>query len=101
MNDSKTKNILEDPRYIELVRTRSRLGWLLTIIVFLVYFGFITLVAFHKNILAIPVGSGVMTLSIPLGVGVILFTVIITGYYIYQANRYFDSLTEALQEVNK
>ena len=66
-----------------------------------VYFGFITLVAFNKEFLARPVGSGVTTLSIPIGIGVILFTIIITNLYVRRANSEFDELTDEIQKGKK
>jgi uncharacterized membrane protein (DUF485 family) len=41
-------------------------------------------------------GDGVMTLGIPLGFGVIVFTVAITAYYVKRANSEFDDLTEQI-----
>ena len=40
-----------------------------------VYYGFILLVAFKKDVLAAPIGDSVMTWGIPIGFGVILFTI--------------------------
>ena len=44
-----------------------------------VYYGFILLVAFDKPFLAQRLGSGVTTVGMPIGVGVIVFTIVITG----------------------
>jgi len=41
-------------------------------------------------------GGGVTTLGMPLGVAVIVFTIIITWIYIRRANSEFDSLTEQI-----
>jgi uncharacterized membrane protein (DUF485 family) len=38
-----------------------------------------------------------MTLAIPIGLAVILFTVIITGFYVWRANSEFDDLTAAIR----
>ncbi len=96
MNNKKTLEIYHDPKFQKLVRTRSRYSWSMTIAMMLVYFGFIYLVAFHKDFLARPIGAGVMTLSIPIGLGVILFTIIITAIYVRRANTEFDSLTQEI-----
>ena len=58
------------------------------------YFGFILLVAFGKPFLSQRIGDGVTTIGIPIGLGVIVFTILITGYYVRRANREFDDLTE-------
>jgi uncharacterized membrane protein (DUF485 family) len=37
-----------------------------------------------------------MTYGIPVGLGVIIFTVLITGLYVRRANSEFDSLTQEI-----
>ena len=44
-----------------------------------VYYGFILLVAFNKPFLAQRIGDGVTTIGMPIGLGVIVFTIVITG----------------------
>jgi uncharacterized membrane protein (DUF485 family) len=67
-----------------------------------VYYGYIALIAFDKEFLARPIGSGVTTIGIPMGIGVIVFTIIITGIYVRRANSEFDRLTaEILKEAIK
>ncbi len=98
MDENLVRRIAGHPQYQELRAKRSRFGWMLTILMLLVYYGFIVLVAFDKPLLAQRLGDGVMTLGMPVGLGVILFTVLITVVYIRRANREFDALAE---QVNK
>jgi uncharacterized membrane protein (DUF485 family) len=99
MNNTLLK-ISQNPKYQQLVKTRSRLGWSLTLVMLVVYFGFIYLVAFQKDFLARTLGAGVTTISIPIGIGLIVFTVIITGLYVRRANSEFDKLTgEILKDI--
>jgi uncharacterized membrane protein (DUF485 family) len=35
-------------------------------------------------------------MGIPIGVGVIVFTIVITAYYVIRANREFDALSDAI-----
>lgn len=86
--------IANNPKYQELKAKRTRLGWLLTILMMIVYYGFIVLVAFNKEFLFTKLGSGVMTLGMPLGLAVIVFTVVITGIYVRRANGEFDRLSD-------
>jgi uncharacterized membrane protein (DUF485 family) len=90
--------ILADPNYQLRKSKRTRLGWTLTWAMMIVYYGFILLVAFKKNILAAPIGDGVMTWGIPIGFGVILFTIAITAYYVRRANSEFDDLSEKVKQ---
>jgi uncharacterized membrane protein (DUF485 family) len=55
------------------------------------------LIAFDKELLAKKLGSGVMTLGIPLGLFVIVFTVVITGLYVRHANNTYDDLTDKIK----
>jgi uncharacterized membrane protein (DUF485 family) len=67
-----------------------------------VYFGYIASIAFNKPFLAQPIGNGVTTLGIPIGMGVIIFTIVITGIYVRRANGEYDKLTrEILEEASK
>lgn len=99
MIEKRLLEISRNPKYQKLVRTRNFYGWSLTAVMMLVYYGYIYLVAFKRDYLAQTIGEGVMTLSIPIGLGVIVFTIIITGIYVRRANAEFDKLTqEILQE---
>jgi uncharacterized membrane protein (DUF485 family) len=91
------ERIAASPIYQELVRRRSRLGWTLTALMMVVYYGFILLVAFDKPLLATPLGVGVTTLGMPIGLAVIVFTIVITAIYVRRANAEFDELTARLQ----
>ena len=92
------ERIARDPKYQELKSKRSRFGWWLTLAMMVVYYGFILLVAFDKEFLATRIGTGVMTLGIPIGFGVIVFTVVITAFYVRRANSEFDELTAAIAQ---
>ncbi len=96
MEDALTARIASDPRYLELKARRSRFGWWLTAAMMVVYYGFILLVAFDKPLLATRLGSGVTTIGMPLGLAVIVFTIVITGIYVRRANNEYDALTEQI-----
>jgi uncharacterized membrane protein (DUF485 family) len=97
MQDSMVQKIKSDPNYHKLVKIRSSYGWWLTAAMLVVYYGYILLIAFNKEFLATKLGAGVMTWGIPLGLFVILFTVLITGIYVRRANSEFDDLTAAIK----
>lgn len=63
-----------------------------------VYYGYILLIAFKRDLLATKIGSGVMTWGIPIGLFVIVFTVVITGIYVKRANGEFDELTARIRQ---
>jgi uncharacterized membrane protein (DUF485 family) len=90
------QRVKNDPNYQKLVRTRSSYGWMLTWAVMIVYYGFTLLNAFDKPFMASRVGDGVMSWGVPLGLFVIVFTIVVTAIYVRRANREFDALTEAI-----
>ena len=98
MEDDLVQRIAGHPKYQELKAKRTSFGWWLTLAMMLVYYGFILLVAFNKPFLSQRLGEGVMTVGIPLGFGVIVFTVIITAYYVRRANSEFDDLTDDIRK---
>ncbi len=102
MSDSIVARIEANPKYHELRRKRNAFGWTLTVLMLVVYFGYIALIAFNKPFLAQPIGTGVTTLGIPIGMGVIVFTILITGIYVRRANGEYDTMTtEILAEASK
>jgi len=92
------ERVRSNPKFQELVTKRTRFGWTLTALMMVVYYGFILLVAFKKDFLASRLGEGVMTMGMPIGLGVIVFTIVITAIYVKRANSEFDQLSE---EINK
>ena len=98
MENDLTSRILRDPNYQALKSKRSRFGWWLAAAMMVVYYGFILLVAFDKPFLATRLGSGVTTIGMPLGLAVIVFTVVITGIYVHRANGEYDRLTDEIEK---
>ena len=93
MDDDLVQRIARNPKYQELKAKRTSYGWWLTLAMMFVYYGFILLVAFNKPFLSQRLGEGVMTVGIPIGFGVIIFTILITAIYVKRANKEFDDLT--------
>ncbi|GAB3658814.1 DUF485 domain-containing protein [Ramlibacter alkalitolerans] len=96
--DDVTARIRANPKYQELRRKRNTFGWTLTLAMMVVYYGYIALIAWNKPFLSQPIGAGVTTLGVPIGMGVIIFTVLITGFYVRRANSEYDALTRAILE---
>lgn len=90
--------IRDNPKFKALVSKRNTYAYIMTFIVMVAYYGFILLVAFDKELLAKKLGEGVTTLGIPLGVGVIVFTIIITAIYVRRANSEFDEESKSILE---
>lgn len=102
MSNDVVARIRANPKYQELRSKRSSFGWWLTLLMMVVYYGYIALIAWNKPFLSQPLGSGVTTIGVPIGMGVIIFTIVITGIYVRRANSEFDKLTrEILEDVSK
>jgi uncharacterized membrane protein (DUF485 family) len=102
MTDPVIQKIQSHPKYLELKSKRNGFGWFLTMFMMVVYYGYIALIAFNKPFLAQPIGAGVTSLGIPIGMGVIVFTIMITAIYVRRANSEFDDLTaDILKDVSK
>ena len=83
--------IADDPRYVQLVRERSRFSWTLSCIMLAIFFGYILMIAFAPEVLAQRI-SGATTLGIPLGIGVILAGILLTAIYVHRANSRYDPM---------
>ena len=92
-----TLRIQSNPQYQELTKSRDTWGWLLTILVFMAYYGFILVIAFDKSLFAMPIAPEMTTTwGIPAGFGVILLTIIVTAIYVRKANREYDRIMKEI-----
>jgi len=98
MNKTLIEKIKNAPDFQKLVKERTRIMIILTLVELVVYFGFILLVAFNKEFLAQKLGDSVITIGIPIGIGVIVISFLLTGIYVYIANKDFDELTEKIKQ---
>jgi uncharacterized membrane protein (DUF485 family) len=93
---ARAERVRAHPAYRMLVRRRRRLAWTLTAVMGAAYFGYILLIAFNKELLTTPIGGGATTLGIPIGFGLILLGIALTGLYVRIANREHDALLAEL-----
>ena len=89
--------ITANPKFLEFVAMRSTYSIIMAIVSAAAYYGFILLVAFNKEFLAQKIGEGyTMSVGVPIGVAVIVFTIVLTWVYVRRANTEFDAINEAL-----
>lgn len=96
INSQRVHQILDSEKFKNLVKKRLLVSISLTIIMLLVYFGFMLSIAFYKEFLSIKIGEHV-TLGLPIGIGVIVFAWILTGIYIRWANSKYDKAVRELR----
>ena len=103
MSELSASKIQNNPKYHELVKARDSLAWTLTVLVLIIYFGFILMIAYAPGFLTQPISANsVIPVGLPIGVGVILASVILTAIYVVRANNTFDPLiNQIIQEASK
>ena len=90
------EQIRQLPEYVELTRARKKIVWPLSIAVIAAYFALILAIAFSPVSLGAPIGDGVTSIGVALGLGIIVYCMIITGIYVTYANRVIEPLTRAV-----
>ena len=73
-----------------LAAARWRVAIVLTMVMMVVYFGFILLIAFNKPLLAASIGPG-LSLGMLLGILVILAAWVLIWIYVRWANTHYDA----------
>ena len=91
-------SIFDNANFKALVHERTRFGVTLTVVMLVIYYGFILLVAFGKGFLATKIGGGVTTIGMIIGLAVILSAFVLTGIYTQRANSRYDDLAEKLRK---
>ncbi|SFT92805.1 Uncharacterized membrane protein, DUF485 family [Kosakonia arachidis] len=96
MNDI-YQQIENSAHFRELVKRRQRFAFFLSIIMLIIYVCFILLIAFAPHWLGTPLHAGTsVTRGIPIGIGVIVISFVLTAVYVWRANGEFDRLTKAV-----
>ncbi|KJH57064.1 DUF485 domain-containing protein [Acinetobacter calcoaceticus] len=100
MDQNQVEQILRNPKFQKMVKKKSTLSWTLTVIMLVLYVGFMLLVGYNKEFLMSSFSGGVTTWGIPLGLGIIVLSFLLCGVYSFIANHTLDQLSEeALKEV--
>jgi len=97
MDHVTVQQIKNNPKFRQLVTSRSKFAWKLTVTMLVVYYAFILTIAFNPAALGASMG-GIITVGIPVGVAIIVIAFALTGIYVKRANTEFDALTQAIKE---
>jgi uncharacterized membrane protein (DUF485 family) len=92
-----TRQLLDSDAFRRLVARRWRVSLVLTFCLFVLYYGYILLIALNKPLLAIRIAHAT-PVGIPLGAAVIIGSWILTAVYIVWANRRFDPEADRLRD---
>ncbi|ELV08785.1 DUF485 domain-containing protein [Wohlfahrtiimonas chitiniclastica] len=89
--------IYNDPRFKEMVAKKQRFSLWLLLLTLGFYILIIIGVAFAPDLVGLPMASDMVTTwGIPAGFFLIIWTILMTGYYVYRTNTYYDPMTEKL-----
>ena len=99
MQQDLVHKVKSNPNYHELVSSRSKFAWIMSVLMLVIYYAFILTIAFNKSLMATPLSqNSTMTIGIPIGLAVIISAFVLTGIYIRRANAVFDKLTREIKE---
>ncbi|RXJ95254.1 hypothetical protein CRU94_05865 [Arcobacter sp. AHV-9/2010] len=98
--DEKLVDLIEsNPKYKELVSKRNSLALKLGIFVLVMFYSYIVVVAFNKDIFAIKVAEGyITTIAFPIALAILVISFITTLIYVRKANGEFDDLTNGIKK---
>ena len=97
MDKELVKKIKSNPKYNELVSKRNSFATILSLFVLVMFYGYVLVIAFNKELLAAKIGDGVMTLAYPVGAAIIVISFITTLIYVSKANKEFEELEVAIK----
>jgi len=98
MKQETCARIRENPQFEQLVRSRSRLSWTLSLIVLVLFFGLILTVAFNPQLMGQRLGgeASAFTLGVAVIFTLFVFFWVLTALYVRRANTEFDDLTRRI-----
>ena len=84
-----TRQMLDSPEFKRIAARRWTVSIILIVALFVIYYGYIVLIAVDKPFMAQRIGEAT-TLGIPLAVAVIVLAWVLTAIYVVWANSVHD-----------
>ena len=97
MKDELVERIENNPKYQELVSKRNGFGIKLGVFVLVMFYTYIMVIAFNKEVLAAKIGDGVTTIAFPIALAILVISFITTLIYVKRANGEFEDLTNDIK----
>ncbi len=91
------KEILESSEFKKLLKSKNSISLILTLLELILYFGFVLLIAYNKEFLSQKF-YGPVTVGIPIGIGVIVLSWVLTGIYVLWSNKVYDERVTKIKE---
>jgi uncharacterized membrane protein (DUF485 family) len=90
------RDVLDSAEFRAMVAGRWRISLLLTGLLFILYYGYIILIATNRQLVSRPV-TGSTTAGILMAAGVIAGAWVLTAIYVVWANRHYDPAVARLR----
>ncbi len=97
MKNELVDRIEANPKYKELVSKRTSLGIKLGAFVLIMFYGYILVIAFNKEVLATKIGENMTTIAFPIALAILVLSFITTLIYVNKANNEFENLTDDIK----
>jgi uncharacterized membrane protein (DUF485 family) len=97
MNIQNRQRLLASRDFRRLIAARWRVSLVLTTCLFVLYYGYILLIALNKTLVSTRMGGSV-PIGIPLGAAVIGGSWVLTAAYVVWANRHYDPEVRRLRQ---
>ena len=95
--DEMIEAIGNNPKFYEVVKKKQTFSLTLLALTLGLYIILMLAVAFAPNLVGMPISKdSITTWGIPAGFFLIIWTTILTGYYISRTNKVYDPMTENL-----
>lgn len=92
------QDLLNSERFKALIRKRWTFSFIMLVILFVIYYGYVFLIAMDKEFVSQKVGEHA-TLGIYLSIGVIISAWLLTVIYVIWANKVYDKEVEELKKM--
>lgn len=99
MNEELVDRIENNPKYKELVSKKNSFGIKLGIFVLVMFYTYIMVIAFNKEVLATKVAEGLYTtVAFPIALVILVVSFLTTIIYVKRANGEFEDLTNEIKD---
>ncbi len=99
MNEELVDRIENNPKYKELVSKKNSFGIKLGIFVLVMFYTYIMVIAFNKEVLATKVAEGLYTtIAFPIALVILVVSFLTTVVYVKRANGEFEDLTNEIKD---
>ncbi|WP_442881024.1 DUF485 domain-containing protein [Aromatoleum sp.] len=97
MSSSMYAHIRRNPRFAELVEKRTKFATTLSLVVLVLFYGFVLLVAFAPDLIGMRLSEGSnLTFGIAAGLFQFVFFWVLTFVYVRRANGEFDDINNEI-----